>query len=126
MAPPIRRSTRAILTAIVVAACGVAGAITWVLATRVGWLAVAIAGLAILLIAARAALSEGNAVPSYTSGLNATYKAQYERQFGQRRPEERAAERAERVELERLLYIARTIGGAMLLLGLCMFIVHQL
>jgi hypothetical protein len=87
---------------------------------------VAIAGLAILMIAARAAISEQNAIPSYTGGLNVAYQAQYDRQFGQRRPEERAAERAERIELDRLLYIARTIGGAMLLLGLGMFIAHQL
>lgn len=82
---------RIILVAIVTAAWAIAGALTWLLATRIGWPAVALAGLVILMAAARAALSEENAVPSNTSGLNITYQAQYERQFGQRRPEERSA-----------------------------------
>jgi hypothetical protein len=52
-------------------------------------------------------------------------RRQYEHTF-EGTKEERFAKWAERVERNRLLYIARTIGIATTLIGLNMFIVHQL
>ena len=51
----------------------------------------------------------------------ALLRRQYERTF-----EGTKEDRLERVERNRLLYIARTIGIATVLIGLNMFIVHQL
>jgi len=52
-------------------------------------------------------------------------RRQYEAAF-EGRPEDRLARWAERVERHRLLYIARTVGIALLVVGLNMFVRHQL
>jgi hypothetical protein len=56
---------------------------------------------------------------------DALMRRQYEQIF-EGTAESRLARRGELIERNRWLYIARTIGIAMILLGLNMFIVHQL
>jgi hypothetical protein len=104
----------------------IAGLLSWLLVSLVGWLGVTIIGVATLLVAYRWSLDEVNAVPSYASGQNSLYKAQYDRQFGYSSPEQKASERAKRAEFNRTLYLIRTIGLALSVLGLYMFIIHQL
>jgi hypothetical protein len=55
----------------------------------------------------------------------ALLRGQYEQTFGSA-TQDRLARWAERIERNRLLYIARTIGIATILMGLNMFILHQL
>jgi hypothetical protein len=52
-------------------------------------------------------------------------RGQYEQTF-ESTTQDRLARWAERIERNRLLYIARTIGIATILMGLNMFILHQL
>ena len=86
----------------------------------VGWLGILIVGLLICLVATRAELFAES--PAITVALS---RRQYEQTF-KGTSEERFAKWARGVERNRLLYIARTIGIAMCLLGLTMFILHQL
>jgi hypothetical protein len=104
----------------------VAGLLSWLLVGLVGWLGVTIIGVGTLYVAYRWSLDETNAVPSYASGRNPLYKAQYDRQFGRFSPEQKASDRAKSAEFNRDLYLTRTIGLALSVLGLGMFIVHQL
>jgi hypothetical protein len=55
----------------------------------------------------------------------ALLRGQYEQTF-ESTTQDRLARWAERIERNRLLYIARTIGIATILMGLNMFILHQL
>src|SRR5437762_132334 len=91
----------------------IAGLLCWLLVSLVGWLGITIIGAATLLIAYRWSLDETNALPSYTTGANSPYVVQYERQFGHSTPEQKASDRAKAAELNRLLYLIRTIGLAL-------------
>jgi hypothetical protein len=104
----------------------IAGLLCWFLVSRVGWLGIALIGITILFVASRAALDEDNASSNVPGGIDAVYRAAYDRQFGYATAEEAAAVVARRQELDRFLYVARTIGLAMLALGANMFIIHQL
>jgi hypothetical protein len=114
-------------TLVVLGAAGwaVAGLIAWALVSRIAWFGVALIGLAILFVAARWQIGDQNALPTNPTGAGHLYTAQYERQFA-RSPEEAASRKAAEAEFNRVLYVARTIGLALLLLGANMFIVHQL
>jgi MFS family permease len=116
----MRRSSWYALMVVVVVGWGIAGLIAFVLVAKVGWLGVLIIGLAICLVAVRAELDADSPAMSVT-----LLRRQYEQTF-EGRKEERFAKWAARVEQNRLLYIARTIGVATVLIGLNMFIVHQL
>jgi len=115
------------LTLIVLGAAGwaAAGLLAWALVSRIAWFGVALIGLAILFVAARWQIGDENALPTNPTGAGHLYTAQYERQFT-RSPEEAAARRATEAEFDRVLYVVRTIGLALLLLGVNMFIAHQL
>jgi hypothetical protein len=116
----MRRSSWYTLIFAVAVGWGIAGLIAFALVAKVGWLGILIIGLAICLVAVRAELDADSPAASVT-----VLRRQYERTF-EARAEERFARWAERVERNRLLYIARTIGIATTLIGLNMFIVHQL
>lgn len=119
-----RRASLSIILAII--GWSVAGLLCWQLVRRVGWLGVAVIGIVTLLVAYRWSLDETNAVPSYAGGSNPLYKAQYDRQFGHSSPEHKASDRAMSVEFNRALYLLRTIGLALSMLGVSAFVVHWL
>ena len=108
------------LALVVVAGWGIAGLMAWALVSMVGWLGILIIGLAICLVATLAELNADAPAMSVT-----LLRRQYEQTFEGTR-EERFAKWAARAERSRLLYIAMTIGIAMILIGLNMFILHQL
>jgi hypothetical protein len=117
-----RRRTQLVLGA---AGWATAGLIAWALVSRIAWFGVVLIGLAILFVAAHWQIDDQNALPTNPTGAAHLYTAQYERQFA-RSPEEAAARKAAEAEFNRVLYVARTIGLALLLLGVNMFIAHQL
>jgi hypothetical protein len=117
-----RRRTQLVLGAVGWAA---AALVAWALVSRIGWLGVVLIGLAILFVASRWQIDDQNSLPTNAAGASHLYAAQYERQFA-RSPEEAAARKAAEAEFNRVLYVARTIGLALLLLGVNMFIAHQL
>ena len=86
----------------------------------VGWLGILIVGLAICFCAAQAELDDQAPVAS-----DALLRRQFE-QSSERTAEERLADWAQRVEHNKGLYIVTTVGIAAILIGLNMFIVHQL
>lgn len=116
----MRRSSWYALMFVAVIGWGIAGLIAFTLVAIVGWLGILIIGLAICLVATLAELDVHSPAMSV-----ALLRAQYERAFEGTR-EERFAKWAQRVERNGLLYITRTIGIATILIGLNMFIVHQL
>jgi hypothetical protein len=117
-----RRRTRVVLGA---AGWAAAGVIAWALVSRIAWFGVVLIGLAILFVASRWQIDDQNALPTNPTGASHLYTAQYERQFA-RSPEEAASRNAAEAEFNRVLYVVRTIGIALLLLGGNMFILHQL
>jgi hypothetical protein len=116
----MRRSSWYALMFVAVIGWGIAGLIAFTLVAIVGWLGILIIGLAICLVATLNELDADSPAMSV-----ALLREQYERTF-QGTKEERFAKWAQRVEQNRSLYIARTIGIATILIGLNMFIVHQL
>ena len=112
----MRRSSWYALLLVAIVGWGIAGLIAFILVSLVGWLGILIIGLIICLVAVRAELDAD--APAMSVAL---LRRQYERTF-----EGTKEDRLERVERNRLLYIARTIGIATVLIGLNMFIVHQL
>jgi MFS family permease len=116
----MRRSSWYALMFVAAIGWGIAGLVAFVLVSKVGWLGILIIGLAICLVATRAELDADAPAASVT-----LLRRQHEQTF-EGTKEERFGKWAERVERNRLLYIARTIGIATVLIGLNMFIVHQL
>jgi hypothetical protein len=90
------------------------------LVSLLGWFGIFVIGLVICLVATRAELDADS--PAYSVTL---LRRQYEQTF-EGTTEERFARWARRVERNKWLYVARTIGIATILIGLNMFIVHQL
>ena len=88
--------------------------------SRVGWFGILIIGLAICLVATLAELQADSPAASGT-----LLRRQYEQTF-EGAMEERFVRWAQRVERDKWLYVTRTIGIATVLIGLNMFIVHQL
>ena len=99
---------------------GIAGLVAVALVSLVGWLGILILGLAILLVALNVELDTDS--PAWSATL---LRRQYEQTF-EGTTEERFERWAARVERNKWLYIARTIGIAAILIGLNMFIAHQL
>jgi hypothetical protein len=116
----MRRSSLAALLLVAGAGWAIAGALAWTLVGRVGWLGILILGVATLLVALRVELDA-----DYPAWSRYLMRRQYEQAF-EGTPEARLARWAERVERHRALYIARTIGIALALIGLNMFVRHQL
>src|SRR5437763_13554255 len=114
----MRRSSLYALMLVAGVGWGIAGLIAFTLVTKVGWLGILIIGLAICLVAVRAELDADAPAASVT-----LLRRQYEQTF-EATKEERFAKWAERVERKRLLYIARTIGIATILIGLNMILVY--
>jgi hypothetical protein len=99
---------------------GIAGLMAIALVSRVGWFGIMIIGFVIILVPLLAELDADS--PAWSVTL---LRRQHEQTF-EGRTEDRLARWAERVERNRLLYIARTIGIAMVLIGLNEFVLHQL
>jgi hypothetical protein len=99
---------------------GIAGLLAFVLVSRVGWFRILIIGLIIILVPQ---LAEWDAdSPAWSVTL---LRRQYEQTFDGTM-ENRLARWVERVERNKWRHIARTIGIAIMLIDLNMFIVHQL
>jgi len=118
-------SRRRAMVVLGIAGWAVAGVLAWMLVSRVAWFGIALIGVAILFVASRWQINDQKALPTNPTGAGHLYVAQYERQFA-RSPEEAASRKAYEADFNRVLYVVRTIGLALLLLGANMFIVHQL
>ena len=116
----MQRSAWVALLLVVLAGCGIAGLMAVTPVFLVGWLGILIVGLAIRFCGAQAELDDQAPVASV-----ALLRRQFE-QSSERTAEERLANWAQRVEYNKGLYMVRTVGIAVLLIGLNMFIVHQL
>jgi hypothetical protein len=116
----MQRSAWAAVLLVVLAGWGIAALISVILVLLVGWLGILIIGLAICFCAARAELDDQAPVASV-----ALLRPQYAPTF-EGTAEQRLARWARRVEHHKLLYIAWTVGIAAILIGLNMFIMHQL
>ena len=114
----MRRSSWYVLLFVVSLGWGIAGLIAFLLVSRVGWFGILIIGLAICLVATLAELQADSPAASGT-----LLRRQYEQTF-EGAMEERFVRLAQRVERDKWLYVARTIGIATVLIGLNMFIVH--
>jgi hypothetical protein len=113
----MRRSAWGAVLLVVLAGWGIAGLMAVTLVSLVGWLGILIIGLAICLCAARPELD--HQAPAWRYCGN-TRRAWSERpKIGL--PNGRAG-----VEHNKGLYTARTVGIAAILIGLNMFIMHQL
>jgi hypothetical protein len=116
----MRHSAWYALTFVGIMGSSLAGLIALELVSRIGWLGVLMVGLAILMIAVFAELDADAPVASV-----ALMRRRYDQAF-EGTAESRLARFAERIERNRCLYVARTVGTALALLGLNMFIRHQL
>jgi hypothetical protein len=107
---------------VVVALTGwsIAGFISFALVAHIGWFGILTIGIAILFVAVNADLQAD------PSAIYAARVRQYYGHIVKDTTEGRLAKRVERVERNRWLYIVRTIGIAMALLGGNMFVLHQL
>jgi hypothetical protein len=116
----MQRSAWVAVLLVVLAGWGIAALMAFTLVLLVGWLGILIIGLAICFCAAQAGLDDQAPVASV-----ALLRHQYAQTF-EGTAEERLAKWARRAEHNKGLYIARTVGIAAILIGLNMFIMHQL
>jgi hypothetical protein len=121
----MRLSIRDAAIALALLAWGVAAILAWLLVGRIGWLGIALLGGAILLVAVRVELYED--IPNIRANRYLTERlldaSNRETAAGSEGRFRREASLAER---NRWLYVMRTIGIALGLLGANMFILHQL
>lgn len=99
-----------------------AGMIALLLVAQVGWIGLGLIGLVICLIAARVELDAD--YPAHAPHPHLL--AHHYKRLQEGNAEERLARWAERLERRRLLYIVRTMGIALILLGAVMFLRHQI
>jgi hypothetical protein len=111
---------RRALVLVAVTGWGLAAFIAYMIVIYLGWFGVMLIGLVTLLAGQFAELDDE--APAASPYLLAR---RYEQTF-EGNPESRMARFAQRVERHKWLYITRTIGIALALLGLNMFIEHQL
>jgi hypothetical protein len=116
----MQRSAWGTVLLVVLAGWGIAALLAVTLVLLVGWLGILIIGVAICFCAARAELDDQAPVASV-----ALLRRQFQ-QSSARTAEERLANWAQRVEHNKGLYIARTVGIAAILIGLNMLMMHQL
>jgi len=116
----MQRSAWIAVLLVVLAGWGIVALMAVTLVSLVGWLGILIIGLAICFCAAQAELDDQAPVASV-----ALLRRKYARTF-EGTAEERLAKWAQRVEHNKWLYVARTVGIAAILIGLNMFIMHQL
>ena len=116
----MRRASWYVLATI--AAIGWAGAalLAWWLMTRLGWFGVMLIGIVVLFASSRPELTDDS--PAASGYL---LQRRYEQQF-EGNAESRLAGWVARLERHRWLYLIRTIGIALALLGLNMFVTRQL
>jgi hypothetical protein len=102
---------------------GIAGFAAWALVARVGWIGVGLIGGAVLFVALRVELDDE--FPGSGIGAAHLMRVQLEQAQGGS-PETRLARLARRAERNRWLYLLRTIGIALLVMGGGMFALHQI
>jgi len=115
----MRRSLWTALLFVAVAGWSVAGVLAWALAARLGWFGILLIGL-VVLVAAQGAEAEEPSV------FSATLLRRRLEQRQEASAESRIARWAERLRRQRWLYVVRTVGIALSLLGLNMFVLHQI
>lgn len=98
-----------------------AGLLALTLLAHVGWAGLALIGLGVLLVTSRLEMTEDSPAPLPTTHM---LSRQYDEMMPHQ-PELRLARMADRLQRQRMLYIARTFGIALLLLGGGMFLLHQ-
>ena len=98
-----------------------AGLLALTLINHVGWAGLALIGLGVLLVASRQEMTEDSPAPLPTTHM---LSRQYEEMM-QPPPETRFARLADRLQRQRQLYVIRTFGIALVLLGGGMFLLHQ-
>lgn len=104
----------------------IAGLVVIVLFQLVGWLAIGVIGLLVLLASVWLDMLGGNAVSDFSHGgetVRLLARQMAERQRAS--PEQKLALAAEEDSRRRLLYIARTVGVALTAAGIGMFLLHQ-
>lgn len=111
-----------ILAAIAVIGWVAAGLIALTFVAHVGWIGIFIIGLIVLLAGVSVDLNADHPAHLPSAHLMAR---QYERLTGGSH-DERLTRFAERLERNRLLYLLRTFGIAMVMLGLGMLLLRQL
>jgi hypothetical protein len=116
----MRRSAWVAVLFVVLTGWGIAALMAVTLVLLVGWLGILIIGLAICFCAAQAELDDQAPVASVT-----LLRRQYAQTF-EGTAEAWLAKWAERVEHNKRLYVAKTVGISAILIGLNMFIMHQL
>src|SRR5262249_47031951 len=110
--------------AIAIIGWAIAAIIAWALVSRVGWLGVAILGAVILFVATRAE-PDRDIVEGGVYTTVAVLRGQVE-QARARKPEERLARAASKIEQHKVMYVIRSVGIALLLMGAVMFVRRQL
>lgn len=121
------RSARLVAVTAAIAGLLSAGIAFLVLTTIIGFLAIGLLGLVVLVIANRMDIDDGHAIAEVqqsaaTVRLVAMQMAERDRTAADRRP----ALAAERRRRALGLYVARTFGVALTALGFSMFYLHQL
>lgn len=128
----LRASIRSVFTGMIAVTAAVAGLLAagiafLLLMTMIGFLAIGLLGLVVLVIANRMEIDDGHAIAEIrqsaaTVRLVALQMAERERTAADRRP----ALAAERRRRRLALHVARTFGIALTALGFSMFYLHQL
>ena len=118
----MRRTTWYALMTVALAGWTIAGAIAWLTVATLGWFGVMLLGLAIIVIALRVELDEE--FPGTGAYGSAHIMRRQLEQQSEGPPEARLARFAARIEHHRVLYIVRTVGIALALLGLNLWALH--
>ena len=119
----MRRTTWYALMTVALTGWTIAGAIAWATVAALGWFGVMLLGLATIVVALRVELDED--FPGTGAYGSAHIMRRQLEQEHEGPPEARLARFAERLERNRLLYIVRTVGIALALLGLNLWALHQ-
>jgi hypothetical protein len=118
-AEEMRRSSWIVLLTVAIVGWTIAGVIALLAVTTLGWFGVMLLGLVTLVVALRVELDEE--FPGTGPWASAHLMRRQLEQQSEGTAEARLARFAERVERQRWLYIVRTVGIALALLGLNMW-----
>ena len=111
----------------IAAGLAVAVALALFLFGLVGWLGVGLVGLIGLMISSRVALDDGRAVPDSDFGSTGVGIVAGQMEEEHRiAPEQRVARWAEQEKRSAIVYFVNTSAIALAVLGLTLFVVHQL
>ena len=105
----------------------IAGLVIIALVQLIGWLAIGLIGLVVLLAAIRLELHGGHAVPDIHQSAKTVdiLAKQMQEEAKAATGAKKLAQEAEHRKRQRYLYIARTVGIALVAIGFGMFFLHQ-